>query len=172
MEFRKLAALAAVLAFGTACANNTGTTTDDTTTPTVTVTPTETDDEGTGEEHDVAVIDNEFDPEELEIAVGDTVVWTWEDTQAPHNVVDFNEPSAGSSTEAVIDSGEATAEAGTEYSVTFDEAGEYPYYCEVHGEEMSGTITVSEDDDTDTETDTDSDTSTDSDSDTSTDDGH
>jgi plastocyanin len=82
----------------------------------------------------VEVKDIEFVPAELSVAAGETVVWSWVDTAAPHNVV---------ANDQTFSSGDATADPDTEFEFTFDEPGTYEYLCTVHGKAMSGTVTVS-----------------------------
>lgn len=76
---------------------------------------------------EVTVDDNFFDPETLEVSVGDTVTWTWVGSE-PHNVI----------------SDEFESETQTEgtFEYTFDEAGTYEYSCTIHPG-MDGTIEVS-----------------------------
>jgi nitrite reductase (NO-forming) len=76
-----------------------------------------------------------FQPNPIEVGVGDTVTWTNEDSQ----------PHTATSGEAVtpdgrFDSG-ILAPAGT-FDFTFTEAGEYPYFCLLHPN-MVGTVSVS-----------------------------
>lgn len=82
----------------------------------------------------VSVVDNEFDPAQLEVASGTTVTWT-NNGDLPHTVTADN----GSFESGNLDPG------GT-FEQSFSEAGEYSYYCEYHGASggtgMSGTITV------------------------------
>lgn len=138
MMMKKLAALLAVLALGTvACSSDTATPDDTTsstpaTSPTTDETDTDTDDDA--EENTVEVIDNEFDPEEIEISAGESVTWIWVDTAELHNVVAEDQS---------FSSGSPTAEPDTEFTHEFDEAGTYEYICQVHGTEMTGTVTVS-----------------------------
>ena len=68
-----------------------------------------------------------FDPDDVEVKVGDTVVWTWKDS-ALHNV-----------TGGPLKSGNKS---GGEYRYTFTEAGEFDYVCTLHPG-MEGTVTVS-----------------------------
>ena len=75
-------------------------------------------------------------PHTVEISVGDTVQWTNDDTAA-HTV------TSGSSTDGpdgVFDS--SLFMAGTTFEHTFDEAGEYQYFCMVHPW-MVGVVQVS-----------------------------
>jgi len=73
----------------------------------------------------VDVVDNQFRPMQLTVTVGATVVWTHEG-QNPHTVT---------ADDRTFDSG--TLESGT-FSVTFDDVGRVPYYCQIHGEPGSG----------------------------------
>ena len=70
-----------------------------------------------------------FEPDTVEVAVGDTVTWTNEDS-VDHTVTAeggaFSEPIGG----------------GDEVSVTFDEAGTYEYFCGIHPD-MTGEVVVS-----------------------------
>jgi plastocyanin len=73
-----------------------------------------------------------FQPEEIEIATGDTVEWVWQ--SGGHNVV----PEGGG------DWGHEPLEnAGFSYSHTFEEAGEVSYVCQPHASAgMAGAIAV------------------------------
>ncbi|WSH67945.1 plastocyanin/azurin family copper-binding protein (plasmid) [Rhizobium ruizarguesonis] len=72
-----------------------------------------------------------FDPQEVTIKVGGTVIWTNEDTE-PHTVT----PEDGNSfPEGILDIQGAT------YSNKFTAEGEYPYFCQVHGI-MTGKVIV------------------------------
>jgi plastocyanin len=76
---------------------------------------------------------NQFNPKELKIEVGTTVVW--KNRSGHHNVI-------------ADDSGFESPEfdAGGEFKRTFDKAGTYKYFCAFHGgpngERMSGVIIV------------------------------
>lgn len=101
-----------------------------------------------GAVHDVDVSNFEFDPADLTIDVGDTVVWTW--SGGLHNV----ESGVGGVADGNFSSGAPTSSNGTMFSVTFDAAflaanpmpgNTYPYYCIVHLDfGMTGSITVQE----------------------------
>ena len=131
MKYTKLAALCAVLALGTVACSKDASPSGTETTPTgAETTPS---DEPNPTENVVTVVDNAFEPADVSVAVGDTVIWSWSDTTAPHNVV---------SSDGTVDSGEATADPDHEFTFTFDTAGTYDYMCEIHGADMSGTITV------------------------------
>lgn len=77
---------------------------------------------------DVTVVDNDFEPAHLGVSVGEPVTWTWAGS-ADHNVV-----GRGLESE--------TQSEGT-FTHTFDEPGEYPYECTLHGG-MRGKVTVTE----------------------------
>jgi len=74
----------------------------------------------------IEVADNEFRPMQLTVTVGTKVVWTVVG-QNPHTVT-ADDRSFDSS----------TLEGGRTFSVTFDEVGRVPYYCQIHGEPGSG----------------------------------
>lgn len=88
-----------------------------------------------------------FEPGELTVSVGDTVVWTNQD-DVDHTVTsgeagDQGVPGVDEGTPAKPDGffDDALARAGSTSSFTFDEAGTYPYFCRVHAS-MKGVITV------------------------------
>jgi plastocyanin len=76
-----------------------------------------------------------FNPQDITIPVGTTVIWVNQDS-APHN--------------AVADDGAAfkseLLSTGQEFRFTFDTVGDFPYFCELHGSpggiDMAGTIKV------------------------------
>ena len=79
----------------------------------------------------VAVPDNSFEPPYLEVSPGTKVRWT-NDGRNPHNV----QPAEPGAFEGVATDDFAP---GQSYSVTFDDAGDYPYYCSIHGtKKLSG----------------------------------
>ncbi|HEX6231143.1 MAG TPA: plastocyanin/azurin family copper-binding protein [Actinomycetota bacterium] len=78
----------------------------------------------------VTVADDVFRPPELTVTVGDEVVWTNQGLN-PHTVT---------ADDRAFDSG--TLETGQRFSVTFDQVGEVPYYCQIHGEPGSGMFGV------------------------------
>ena len=73
-----------------------------------------------------------FNPQTVEIAVGDTVTWTNNDSAA-HTAT--QQPSGSG-----FQSG--TLQPGDSFSFTFDTAGTYDYYCEFHSG-MTGQVIVS-----------------------------
>ena len=79
---------------------------------------------------DVEVFDNDFEPRDLTVNKGATVVWTFTG-DLPHNVTD----DRGAFASKTMTDGE--------YSRTFDAAGIFYYYCTIH-HGMQGTLTVRE----------------------------
>jgi plastocyanin len=82
----------------------------------------------------VTIVDNAYQPKQVQVDAGTTVVWTQEG-QLPHTVT---------ADDGSFDSGEMGQ--GDTYSRTFQQPGSYPYYCTFHGapggEGMSGTVIV------------------------------
>jgi len=78
-----------------------------------------------------------FIPSPVNIAIGDTVKWVNDDTAA--HTTTSGDPSGGP--DGNWDS--SLVISGSSFSHTFDEAGEYPYFCMVHPW-MAGMITVGE----------------------------
>jgi len=77
-----------------------------------------------------------FEPAELSIDAGTTVVWVWESDN--HNVVPTSQPQ-GANWEGYPD----IENTGFEYEHTFETTGTYEYVCEPHeAAGMVGTITV------------------------------
>ncbi|MDQ3690691.1 MAG: cupredoxin family copper-binding protein [Chloroflexota bacterium] len=72
-----------------------------------------------------------FSPQDLTIEVGDTVTWT--------NLDSFSHTATSTSGPASFDSGNLAT--GDTFSFTFDTAGTYEYFCEIHPN-MIGSITV------------------------------
>lgn len=74
-------------------------------------------------------------PSSLQIGVGDTVIWNNSDTAA-HTVTSGSMPDGPS---GVFDS--SLFMSGNTFEFTFDDAGEYPYFCMVHPW-MTGNVSV------------------------------
>jgi plastocyanin len=83
----------------------------------------------------VQVVDNAFQPKQVEMDAGGTVVWQ-QTGELPHTVT---------ADDGSFDSGEMGQ--GDTFSHTFPAPGTYPYYCEFHGapggQGMSGVVVVS-----------------------------
>ena len=82
---------------------------------------------------EVTIADFAFTPSNLAVSVGDTVTWTNTDS-VPHTVT--QNPSGSGFQSGTIASGES-------FSFTFEEVGEFTYFCEFHPN-MTGTIVVTE----------------------------
>lgn len=88
-----------------------------------------------------------FEPDELTVSTGDTVVWTNKD-DVDHTVTsgeagDQGVPGVDEGTPAKPNGlfDDALARAGSTSSFTFEEPGTYLYFCRVHAA-MKGVITV------------------------------
>ncbi len=76
-----------------------------------------------------------FNPEDIVVAAGTEVTWTWTNTGAiSHSVESTGSPAFTSS---AIQSGN-----GSTHGFQFDTPGVYTYQCAVHGAAMSGSVTV------------------------------
>lgn len=78
----------------------------------------------------VVIRDRAFNPNNVDVRVGEAVVWKWEDGDVVHTVT---------ADDRSFDSGEKKM--GSEFRHTFDRPGTYSYHCENHSE-MKGTVTV------------------------------
>lgn len=87
------------------------------------------DDEADGSEAAVDIVDDDFEPAQLEVAVGESVFW--ENVGDVAHTVTFDDDDSGD-----LDAGES-------YSRTFEEAGEFDYVCTIHPT-MEATITVTD----------------------------
>jgi plastocyanin len=87
---------------------------------------------------DITATDNEFGPVYVTITAGTKVTWDNAGRNA-HNVV----PVEQDAFKGVVTSDFGP---GQDYTTTFDKAGDYPYYCSLHGTKnlngMSGVIRV------------------------------
>ena len=88
-----------------------------------------------------------FSPDSITIAPGDTIEWLWYSASAPYPTPPvyptFHSVTAGTPaqpTPNVFDSGVHTAP--YVFSHTFATAGSFPYFCQVHGTMMRGTVVV------------------------------
>jgi plastocyanin len=78
----------------------------------------------------ISVQDNQFEPEVVEVAAGDTVTWNWEGDN-DHNVVG--------------DGFQSDVQSDGSFTQRFDEPGTYAYGCSLHGG-MRGTVVVTDQD--------------------------
>ncbi len=76
----------------------------------------------------VNVEDDQFVRATVQVLEGGVVQWTWRGGNQ-HNVTFTGGPASGTQTN------------GT-YQRTFETAGTYSYMCTIHGQSMSGTVTV------------------------------
>lgn len=72
------------------------------------------------------------------VRVGDSVRWTW--ASGPHSTTSGSCSGAGCQPSGLWDSG--TGSNGMTFSRTFTQAGNFPYFCTVHGAMMQGTVVV------------------------------
>lgn len=79
----------------------------------------------------VTVSSLSFSPSTVDVDVGDTVTWTVAQGAGIHTVT----ADGGAFDSGFIGGGDT-------FSFTFDEPGTYPYFCEVHGQAMSGVVIV------------------------------
>lgn len=83
-----------------------------------------------------------FEPKTLSLCVGDTVEWV-NNKGGPHNVVFDEDEIPGGVDQEKISMEEQLGEEGDTYSLKFDTAGKYGYYCEPHrGAGMAASLTV------------------------------
>ena len=81
-----------------------------------------------------------YDPNPVQAKVGDTVTWTNDDTQ-PHTVTSGSNGQPDGKFDSSPNLNPLMAP-GQTFEHTFEEPGEYPYYCAVHPN-MVGTVSVS-----------------------------
>ena len=84
---------------------------------------------------DVLIQDFNFDPPHIQVTAGDTVTFTQGADGDPHTATATDDAKT-------FDTGTLSDE-GETGDVTFDEAGVFPYFCEIHPE-MLGQVTVVE----------------------------
>jgi plastocyanin len=91
---------------------------------------------GTGQDFSIEIINSMFQPDELTIPAGATVVWTQHDDMV-HTVT----ADDGSFNSGFLGLGDV-------FTHTFEQAGDYVYHCEIHGEPggqgMAGVIIVTD----------------------------
>lgn len=93
-------------------------------------------DEGSGSAVTVMIRDSRFEEKAITVKVGTTVTW----------LMDANFPHTVTADDGSFDS--STLDGGQSFSYTFDQAGDFPYYCSIHGgpggSGMSGVVSVTE----------------------------
>jgi plastocyanin len=90
----------------------------------------------------VVMRDNFFQPVTARAALGDTVTWTNSGVN-PHNSASTNATVKNPNGTPGVNlwRGPVVGSGGT-FSRPFRSAGRFPYYCEIHGTVMSGTVAV------------------------------
>jgi plastocyanin len=78
----------------------------------------------------VNVVNNSFNPDAVNVPVNGTVTWQWNSSGVVHNVT-FQDGAPGSGNRS-----------SGSFPRTFTAAGTYPYICNIHPTEMTGTVTV------------------------------
>lgn len=94
----------------------------------------------------VSIAGRAFDPATVTVNAGDTVTWTvTESINEPHSVTSGTPEDSGKA----FDSGTAGSnssfnlrDVGQTFEHTFNEPGEYLYYCVIHPAEMTGKVVV------------------------------
>lgn len=95
---------------------------------------------------DVSIDGKAFSPSTITVGQGDTVTWTVTNSIGePHSVTSGTKEDSGK----IFDSGTAgennsskLKDNGQSYQHTFNEAGEFLYYCVIHPAEMTGKVIV------------------------------
>jgi nitrite reductase (NO-forming) len=87
-----------------------------------------------------SLTDTAFQPNPIQVSVGDTVTWTNGDTQ-PHTVTSGENGTPDGKFDSSPNFNPLLVP-GQTFSHTFTEAGQYPYYCALHPN-MVGTVSVS-----------------------------
>lgn len=85
-----------------------------------------------------------YKPAKLVVAAGNTVTWKQQDAGF-HTVtsgVVTKDATGSAKTKADGKFGSGELAKGKEFTFTFDKAGRYAYFCEIHPATMSGQITV------------------------------
>jgi plastocyanin len=78
---------------------------------------------------------NSYNPDPIEIKVGDTVTWINNDS-SPHTVT-------SSSNDGSIPFDSDVLRRGETFSFTFDKEGQYPYFCTLHPSMVGTVVTAS-----------------------------
>jgi plastocyanin len=85
----------------------------------------------------VAVGNFFFSPSNVNLSQGDRVHWTW--VGGTHTSTSGACPGGNCLPNGIWDSGTKT---GGTFDFTFNDAGNFPYFCEVHGASMTGRVAV------------------------------
>ena len=92
----------------------------------------------------IVLFDKLFGPDDVTILVGTRVRWMHRDGGQDHTVTSGACPGGNCSPDGLFTSGNDPDFMAhlDEYLLVFDNVGEFPYYCEKHEEDMTGTIRV------------------------------
>lgn len=84
-----------------------------------------------------------YRPETLSVSRGTTVTWRQQDAGF-HTVTSGTVNESGGDVETKPDGtfGSGRLEKGKTFAFTFDDAGTYPYFCEIHPATMQAEVTV------------------------------
>jgi len=82
-----------------------------------------------------SLTDTAYQPNPVQVSVGDTVTWINDDSQTHTVTSGRNQEPDGEFDSTIMDPGQT-------FEHTFAEAGQYPYYCDLHPN-MVGTVSVS-----------------------------
>lgn len=91
---------------------------------------------GGGTTVSVSMVDNSYSPGSVTITAGTTVEWT-NNGQMPHTVTSG---APGQNEGQIFESGRVST--GGKFRFTFNQRGQFPYFCTIHGSIMSGLVTV------------------------------
>lgn len=97
---------------------------------------------GAAAERGVTVVDNAYEPVRVTVTAGDTVVWSWDNSNENPHTVTAVDGSFDSDADCPPDDPSACRVAGHTFSVEFTEPGSYAYHCRVHPVTMIGTVEV------------------------------
>jgi len=89
----------------------------------------------------VSIVGTSFQPATITVAVGDTVTWTTTESIGAQHTVTSGKPGDPDVGKA-FDSGFGLQNNGDSYKFTFQTAGTYDYFCQVHPSQMTGHVIV------------------------------
>jgi plastocyanin len=89
----------------------------------------------------VSIVGTSFQPATITVAVGDTVTWTTTQSIGQQHSVTSGKPGAADAGKE-FDSGIGLENNGDSFPFTFQKAGTYDYFCQVHPTQMTGQIVV------------------------------
>lgn len=122
LRWTLLLPVVALLVGTTACGDDTGSASSPSTS--VTIPAARFTDDTAQKDVTVGVVDNDFVDPYITISPGTKVTWRHEGRN-PHNIISLVKDTFR------VDVGDFPV--GKTYTYTFDKAGEYPYYCSIHG---------------------------------------